>query len=375
VITNFFFYLVIFLFSFGQLGRVSLEHGLINFYVYEIFLVMFFINLFFKFKFKPLISFFKTEKTLFVFFAWTILTYFISLFYFTGTENLIALLYLLKIIFYGAFYLYLSSYLKHNKGGETVLRRGVIIFAVFTALSSGVQYLFYPDLRNLIYSGWDPHLNRLFGVFFDTSLAAAIYGLVFLYFYKRKKIIFSVIFITLFILTFSRSAYVMLLFTILFDIFRKKNIKFGILILILFFAIFAFVPKRFGIGVDLTRTFSVSSRVADYQKAILIWQKSPVIGHGYNHIQFIKEKMNLLGRSSDLPFHSEASFSSSYMIVLVTTGIVGIILFLLSLKKIILDNKKSFIYVMFICLLSLVDNIILHPFILFLMGVIILSDN
>ncbi|PJC80876.1 hypothetical protein CO008_00645, partial [Candidatus Roizmanbacteria bacterium CG_4_8_14_3_um_filter_36_12] len=50
----FLFYLTFLLFSLGQLGRFSLYNQQINFYLYEIFLGLLLIILFFKYRLEPL---------------------------------------------------------------------------------------------------------------------------------------------------------------------------------------------------------------------------------------------------------------------------------------------------------------------------------
>lgn len=364
---NILFYGLFFFFSLGQLGRVTLNGGQINFYLYEFFLAILFIIFLFKYRFKPLIAGYDKLKPLYAFNIILVLTYLIGIVNFSQNENLIALLYLVRLIFYQTFFLYMYF---HAKKEEMIklFKKGFYMTLTLILISSLVQYFFYPDLRNMYYLGWDPHLNRLFGVFFDTSLAAAFYGLISLYFYKRKNFFASFIFLIFLILTFSRAAYLFFLVTIAIDFMRSRNLKYMIFILASFFLIFYFAPKDFGEGVGLERTFSVTSRLGDYSKAYEAFVKAPIFGHGYNRIEFIKERLNLNGENiTGLPNHAAASFSSSYLIILVTSGFAGLALFIISLYKLAVFKNLS-VYYLFIGLMSLSDNIFLHPFIIFVLG-------
>ena len=359
------FYIASFLFSLGQLGRISLNNGQINFYLYEIFLAFIFIILFIKFRLAPLKQAFFKYKIIYIFFLWLLLT---SIF----RNNIISFLYLFRLMFYPLFFLY-AKQLKINKN---IIEKVLHVFIVLTLMTSFVQYFLYPDLRNLIYLGWDPHLNRMFGTFFDTSIAAAIYSIIFLFLFRSKKYLFSIFPLVCLILTFSRSAYLVFGLTLLINFLLKNYIKYVLLIIVSFLLIFVIVPKQFGMGVGLTRNFSIFSRITDYKNALTIWGKYPLTGIGYNRIANIKKQMKIFNQKENIPVNSAGSFSSSYLIILVTSGIIGLLGFLEVLVKLWKDNYNMRPIILFIILLSFTDNIILHPFIMFLLGVfILLSDN
>ena len=368
---NFLSYLAFFLFSLGQLGRVMLNQGQINFYFYEISSFLLFILFFFKLGFQPFQQTLTKFRIIYYFVFFLIFSFLLKAFDFSINQNAISLLYLMRLIFYFVFPLYLYFFIKKNPGYKETLKKGLTASIFLVAAFSIAQYFFYPDLRNLYYLGWDPHLNRLFSVFFDTSVAASIFGLIFFYLYKNKRYWLSLPFLIFLILTFSRSAYIFFAITFLVDFSFHKDIKPALLILLLSVSVFILAPKQFGFGVGLDRVFSISSRIADYQKGIAMWQKSPLFGHGYNRLAYIKEKMNLKEiPKENFPIHSAASLSGSFLIILAASGLIGLILFVLSFIKLVFFNKNAFVYMLFLGLMSLTDNIILHPFILFLLGVI-----
>jgi len=165
-------------FSLGQLGRVSFLNQEINFYLYEPLLVIGFFYFFIKYRFKPLKLYYPSYKVIFFFMASLLFSFFVNFFSFTVIQNLISSLYFIRLAIYLLFFCYLFFHLKQIK-----LRFNNELLFLFIAvlITSFIQYFFYPDLQNLIYLGWDPHYNRMFGVFFDTSTAAAVFGLSFLF--------------------------------------------------------------------------------------------------------------------------------------------------------------------------------------------------
>ncbi len=324
---NILFYLLFLAFSFGQLGRVSFFNQQANFYIYEVLMVLLLSYFVFKNKLLPFKKYLNLLNSLKIFIFVLFFTFLLNLFKFNVFENIISGLYLLRVLLYISFFFYFYYFLKKSNKKSEIVKKSLFFSFFLIFIFSLLQYLFYPDLRNLIYLGWDPHLNRAFGVFFDTSVAAAIYGLIFLYSYFNKKPFFSVVFLILFILTFSRSAYLALFIVAFTYLLGKKEYRKLIIFFLLFISILLISPKNFGQGVNLNRMFSIESRLKDYQTAIIVWKKSPLFGFGYNRIKFVKERMNLMSEG-DFLSHSAFSFSSSYLIILVTTGIFGLISFI-----------------------------------------------
>ena len=195
-----------------------------------------------------------------------------------------------------------------------------------------------------------------------------MYGLIFFYlFFQKRNLLNSILLLVYFVfvlVTFSRIGYLSFLLT-LGLIYLKRDIKKFLLIIFFALLILFLIPKPSGEGVNLARIFSIKSRMVDYQTALKVWKKSPIVGIGYNRIRYYKK---------DLVSHSGASFHSSFLIVLVTTGLIGLSLFILSLKNMIEINEYSQYLVYYVAIVSLADNALLHPFILFLLlGLISLS--
>ena len=371
-------YLSFLLFSLGQLQRISFFNQLINIYIYEIALAISLLLLFLKCKFIPITKSLSKFKIIYLFLAFLLITFFFELNKYSPWQNLTAYLYLLRLIFYYVYFFYFYYFLKENKTVKKHLKVCLISLILIVTVTSLIQYFLYPDLRNLIYQGWDPHLYRSFGVFFDTSIAGAIYGLLFLWlFFKQKnnyyfKVIRLILLSMLFFLIisiFSRSLYIAIFFVLFIYLLTKK--RFAALSIIIFFSILLFVviPKPQGEGAKIGRIFSIESRLKDYGIAYKLWIKKPLIGYGYNRIRYIKNQNNIVDYGLN---HAGASFHSSFLVVLVTGGIVGLILFAGMLLKI---SKQGYVIrhqMLLLVILSLSDNVILHPFVLFLTLVFLL---
>ena len=348
---NFLFYLLFLFFSLGMLGRISFLDQQINGYGYELIMLLILFFLIAQKRLDPLVKAYKKNPYIFWFFLFILSSFFIGIKNYTPAENFVSFLYQIRLFFYFIFFFYVGSQLP---------KKVIEFFIVITAVISLAQYFFYADLRNLIYQGWDPHLFRMFGTYLDTYVAVSIYGLIFFYLLFQKKTLLTKIllfcYLLFIVMTFSRLGYLAFLAT-LFLVFLKDIKKFLVLALIGFVILFL-LPKPWGEGVHLTRIFSINSRLLDYQKAVGIWQKSPIFGIGYNRIRYLKK---------DFVSHAGASFHSSFMIILATSGIFGLSLFLLALSKLAKTSTLSAVYLIFISLISLGDNSLLHPFVLFLL--------
>lgn len=370
MIDRFFIFFIFFLFSFGQLGRISLLNQEINFYLYEAFMGLYFLYFFITYKFDPVLKFFKKNQLILLSFLYFLFSFLLNLLRYQMKENLIAFLYLFRIIFYFTFFIYFYFHYKKRELKQIIVLR-INIFVFLTITFSLVQYFLYPNLRNIVYLGWDPHWYRMLGVFFDSFLAAAIYGLLAIFFFYKKLIFFSLIFFVFIIFSFSRNIYLaLIIITILHFWLSKKFKEIFFFLIILLFAVFA-APKPFGESVNLKRIFTIEARLNDYKQAFAIWKKNPIFGIGYNHIGDEKKMLDQIKTNFGYS-HALRGFSSSFLIVLVSGGILGLVFFVFLIKKILLINSFSFWGGLFLLLASFFDNVILHPMIIFIYFYLIL---
>jgi O-antigen ligase len=253
----------------------------------------------------------------------------------------------------------------------------LLLFAGFAVVVGGyVQFFFYPSLRNLYYLGWDEHLYRLFSSFLDPNFVGAFFAVFFLYTISflrelKKKISFQflsigiVAMLTLgaLYLTYSRSALIMLiisLVTYLYLINKKRfiiAIAAGALLLVLI------LPKSFQTeGTNFLRATSSEARVRTTQEALNVFEKNPLFGVGFNAYRYARNEQGLNGPGWEIS-HGGAGTDNSFLFVLATTGAVGFAVYLFLLYKIFLvsrRNLKKNKYALIV--LSLLPGLIINSF-------------
>jgi len=366
------------LFQLGQLGRISFLNQNVNIYAYEIVMCLFILSLLLRYRFTPLQNLWKRDKSFFLFFLVILISFVSKIPYFSIGENGVGFAYTLRLFTYSVFGIYTYFYIKNDKGAFKRLDIWIPFFCVGFIITSLLQYFYYPDLRNLLYSGWDPHLYRLFGVFFDSSISASIYGIFATFFlihsFKNKvitkyKLLFLLIFLALLMLTYSRDMIISLFITILIYFVRNKKVIFVLFLFLFILFVYVIAPKSWGEGVNLKRTVSIQSRIIDYATGLEMWKKAPFLGIGYNRLRYERQHLStaVTGDSS----HAGASFHSSYLIILVTSGLFGLLSLFFIQYSLYTKIIASSYYVILISIASLGDNIMLHPFILFILGILI----
>jgi len=361
--------LTFFLFSLGQLGRVSFFNQQVNFYLYEVLMGILLLFYFLKLEFTPLKKLFDSQQWIFWGFIYLLISFFVKFFDYSLFENIVSFLYLLRLFFYFLFFTYLYFYYQKKEKKDLVL--GFLIFSFLTIIFSFVQFFLYPNLRNLAYLGWDVHQNRVFGVFFDTSVAASIYGLFFLFWLNYNNTRYFWLLPPLFLLlyfTYSRFVIFSFFLTLFLFFLKKSSLRYFFITLVFLIFLLIFFPQKSGVGVNLNRFFSIESRIKENILGIEMGLKNFLFGIGYNRIRFFRQKNNLLWQSDFNIYHGASSFQSTYVTLFVATGVVGLLFFGKGLIKLINCSKEFFYLIFFIAISSLADNLLLHPFLIFILG-------
>ena len=229
-------------------------------------------------------------------------------------------------------------------------------FWVFIILA-WIQYLFLPDTRFLLRYGWDEHYYRMIGTVLDPNYLGVMLGIIGIYLIykytnrqidKWGKILLMLSFGGL-IMTYSRAAWLatgagLSLFVIARSL-RRGNLRqkidrhglwkglvmtfeigsLKILIGLLFFGLVLYLsPKPGGEGVNLFRTASIEQRIESWKEGINVWKEHLWLGVGFNNyggkVQESTGKYNKVQESRD---HSGNAPSSSWVLLLATTGIIG----------------------------------------------------
>lgn len=349
-ITTIIFIFTVFSFFIGQIYRVNLFN--ISIPLIDIAIVLLFLlNLYSHFKAKN----FKIKNKYFLYFlifAW--ISFVINLFRFQ-INSLTPIFYLIRLNCLLSFFI-----LPFNI--ENKFRNIFYLSIIANIIFGFIQYFFWPNFTYFDALNWDPHLYRLVSTFFDPTFT----GLIFLFFiiktfldkkipYRTPLLIISYIAMAL---TYSRSTYLSFLIAFFYISKHYKKISIFLISLIIMSLTIIVLPRQPGEGTKLERTSSITAKIQNYKEAFITFNKSPIVGIGYNNISFIRDKK--ITNS-----HANSGFDGSLATILVTTGIIGGTLFLFGIvdlfKKSTLIQKTTILITLFH---SLFANSLLYPWIL-----------
>ncbi len=291
-----------------------------------------------------------------------------SLTFFPINEVLKGSLYLIRFVLYSFLFLIIYN-LKEYKilKLETLLQVFTDVGVTF-AIIGIFQLIFFPDFEFLTDFGYDPHIGRLTSAFLDPNYAGLylclILGLIIYQLNSDKRIVMFVMGVITFIsiiLTYSRSAYLMLgiiLLGFLLIYWNQITVKakfvisiIGIISLILLTILFPRFLDRIQGGLRLDR--SASERLESWSDGMEIFKSSPIIGAGFNNLRIAQENMNLFKPYSPEGGHSGSGVDSSILVVLSTTGILGLIIYLMFWWK-SLNRKTEFNKTVLVLIIGLI---------------------
>lgn len=340
-------FLFLVLFPFGQIIRINLLHPIDLIAGISLPLL--------------LISGYKKPKIfdfILAFLGVSLFSYIFSLTIFEDKRIYIGGLYLLRLFAYSAFFLTAWNIYQSKRSLKETLFNSLILVSFVVAIFGLIQYFFYPDITNFTIWGWDDHLYRLLATFLDPGFASIIliFGLLaILVKYleskdKRHFYMLAVLFGAI-ALTYSRAGYLALIGGLFTIFFLKKKIKYIFLLLGVFLLVLLFLPRPASEGVKLERMFSVYARLENYSETISIAKKSPLLGVGFNNICLAREKY---WQRADFESHACSGSDSSLLLILATTGIVGLLIFLTLVCKLIMNLSKNIYGTAFLsCLVAL----------------------
>ncbi|MDP3973675.1 MAG: O-antigen ligase family protein [Candidatus Daviesbacteria bacterium] len=298
-----------------------------------------------RFKFKKIPIFFKSAL-LFIIIAIISLTF--TPLKLEPEQYLISFSYIIR--FFSFILLGWLIYLGIFPNIKTEIVKILTYSGIGLAILGIMQFIFLPDMIFLQKDGWDPHYFRTVSSFLDPNFLGAFMSLTLLLIMAMKNarmrfIFFVLVFISL-LTTFSRGAY--LGFTVAFLTFSilNKSIKLLILtislsvILILSFMIYqntVAAPK------NIDRTQSAQYRYSSYQQGLAILEKHPLLGVGFNTYRFAISNYHLADEEF-LQSRGASTNDSSLLFVAATTGVIGLIAYLLFLGSLLwIGWKKNLI--------------------------------
>jgi O-antigen ligase len=163
------------------------------------------------------------------------------------------------------------------------------------------------------------------------------------------------------VLTYSRGAILMLLFSVFTYSLLKKNYKLiGGLIGVLIIVTIALSPNFHTVNTDLFRMPSLTARIENIKQTLYVYRKNPVFGVGFNNYRYARERY-IQKDWVDYPSHAGAGSDNSFALILATAGIPGFITYLYLFYRIFrlgLGNirKTPFALVLVVSLTGLIVN-------------------
>ena len=270
-----------------------------------------------------------------------------------GSVSLAGLAYFLRFVCYTAFYFALRI-----AGVKKYARHLLFAAALFLCLGL-LQYFLLPDVRFLAYLGFDDHYYRLIGSFLDPNFS----GLILAVLVTLSSWPLLVVPLIALVLTFSRASFLALAVGLVYLSLTQRRFK--LLLTLLLLGLFLYlVPKPFGEGVNLWRTFSIASRWQNQKNAFLLFSQKPIFGHGFNTLKQTG--------TNEIP-NLTSGVDNSFLFVLVTTGLTGFAAFLYFLKTAFQGIKLSLVKTALVIIFahSLFNNSLFYSWILALFFLLI----
>ncbi len=280
-------------------------------------------------------------------------------------------LHLLRWITYALFY----GVVLVSPFSTTFWLRWLGSFGIALAAVGLVQFVWYPDLRNLWYLGWDPHYYRVFATLLDPNyvgllLVFTLFLIVYLWYRKTKYVLIPVggLVTMALLLTYSRSSYLALLAGVGVAIVLLKRWKQGVFVILAILLAVTYVPKPGGDTLSLDRYDSTVSRIQNWGQTIGRIGERPVFGYGFNVVPFLGSD-----DAAALPGRRGAGIDSSVLFVGVTTGLVGLVSYfwlLVEMVRLVLESKDTILKVLVLSSLgavmvhSLFVNSLFYPWVM-----------
>ena len=370
-LSSYAFLLSCFLFPLGMIGRISIFDQTINAYWYEIPWTIWILTTIRGSIGRQALQT-RYAFSLMVFLSLLLVSFVLSFAQFSLSSHMIAALYAIRLTLYMiAIGVALTSKIKVPRPHDTT--HFLLVSTIVVAI---IQFVFSPDMWWLYPSGWDPHHMRMVGTFLDSSLSSSIYAMLLLFVLSSPKIRFRKLYLSalaaIFLLTFARGAYVAIFMALMIWALQKKLILPTLLVIAFSCVLLVGIPKPTGEAGRLLRTSTIEARLADYQEALVVWSKHPLFGVGYNHIRDVKISGYAKQVGVEGVNHAGAGFQNTYLVILVTMGVVGLIAYIAVLAAWWQSSVSMRPIITFLGVYSMFDNILLHPHVLFVVTVIML---
>ncbi len=268
--------------------------------------------------------------TMSVVFLLTLIAGHAKLQFLTDRELLASSFYILRWLEYALLFFIVADVIR-NEAAARRLMRWLFAAAALLAILGFIQLRIFPDFRFMVPQGWDPHLGRLLSTWFDPNFLGGFFAFVIalvtgvaVFAAGKERIALWVLNALLFaalVLTFSRSAYAAFFAGVMTLTLLKSRRMFLALLLVLAFVVTSVprVQERIEGALNLDETARL--RLVSWENALAVYRDHPVTGIGYNTYRYVQV---IYGFQKDAAEHSAGGSDSSLLTILVTTGPVGL---------------------------------------------------
>ncbi|MBN1162367.1 O-antigen ligase family protein [Patescibacteria group bacterium] len=334
---NYLYYLCVLALSLGQFSSISKSGG-INIYVFDVLvLVFFFVGFIYLALVKRTFYISRLFMPFVLFSVVAAISLIINSYKYSEREVLSAFFYFLRYVSYLGSGIVLENMKRIKMIGSKDIYKAFILSGVFLSLAGFIQLVVLPDFEVLESSlGWDPHKNRLASTFFDPNFLGVYLvmclGILFNKHFEGDKLslvdIAAGVFILLaIILTFSRSTWLMLAVMVLLYGIVKSRVLF-ILSLFLLFSTYYFIPRvQTRISGITDPADSAHYRLISWRNTLEIIEDNWLFGVGFNAYRYVQKEYGFLDFDTYLD-HSGAGSDSSFLFVVATSGVFGLLAFL-----------------------------------------------
>jgi len=207
----------------------------------------------------------------------------------------------------------------------------LLAISIISALFGWLQFFIIPDIKPFFVYDWDMHLFRLVGTFLDPTFLGIIivFGLILsIYRYmgegKKRYLFITALLLISLAFTYSRASYLAFLGGVSIMVLLKKKYRKILFWIVGLLAIMLLLPTARNRSIELTRTFSITSRLTNYRETFELFKRFPIFGIGYNNMCIARNKY--VGVES-YASHACSGSDSSLLFILATTGIIGLMIF------------------------------------------------
>lgn len=243
----------------------------------------------------------------------------------------VSISYFIRFVAYAMLYFITYEFLGQKPEHRPFLFNCIFVTSILVSIGGFIQLIVMPDFTAYaIAAGWDPHVDRLLGTFFDPNFIGSYFAFILalgMGMYptctKRHKFLIavSILFCSVaLLLTFSRTGYVAFLaaFFVIGILRSPKLLIIGTACIALGLVSSPRAVQRITDGLSVDETGL--KRVYSWDKGTRILESHPIFGVGYNNLATIQDYYSLV---DEFDVNNRGGLENSLLTVFVTTGILG----------------------------------------------------